>query len=252
MRRDPARRLLRREDDLLVLRVEEVLAVELALRQGVPVALGEQLEDQVPALDDHRCPGDDERRLARAVALRVDLHGALDDGVPHEVVVRRRLRQRREDRGLGDRQLGELLPEVALRRGLDPVGLVAVVVLVEVGGDDVLLALDALVRLGEPDRLDDLLELPLDLAVGVLDEVRVEEPLADELLGDRRGAAAAAAEAVDAGRDDRQRVEAGVLPERLVLDRGLGVDDDRRDLLERHDLAPGLADLASSISPVRS
>ena len=110
----------------------------------------------------------------------------------------------------------------------------------------------ARVGLGQADRLDDLLELPLDLAVRVLDEVLVEQALADELLGDRRGAAAAAAEAVEAGRDDRQRVEARVLPERLVLDRGLGVDDDRRDVLEGDDLAarlaePGQLDLARPV-----
>ena len=59
------------------------------------------------------------------------------------------------------------------------------------------------------------------LALRVLDEILVEQALADELLGDRRGAATAAAETVEAGRDDRQRIEARVLPERLVLDRGL-------------------------------
>ena len=63
------------------------------------------------------------------------------DRVQDEVVVRRRLRQPGEDRRLGDRQVVELLAEVRLGRGLDPVALVAVVVLVEVGGDDLLLAL---------------------------------------------------------------------------------------------------------------
>ena len=48
--------------------------------------------------------------------------------------------------------------------------------------------------LGHPDRLDDLLELALGGPVRVLDERRVEQPRADELLGDRRGAAAVAAE----------------------------------------------------------
>ena len=42
--------------------------------------------------------------------------------------------------------------------------------------------------------------------------------------------------------DDRHRVEAGVLPEGLVLDRGRGVEQDRRDLLEGHDLALGVAE----------
>ena len=64
-----------------------------------------------------------------------------------------------------------------------------------------------------------------------------EEAVADELLGDRRGAAGVAGQRVDAGRDDADRVEAGVLPERLVLDRRRRVDHDRRDLVERDDVA---------------
>ena len=87
---------------------------------------------------------------------------------------------------------------------------------------------------------------------GILDEARVEQPLADELLGDRRRAAAVAAEAVDSGRDDRERVEAGVVPERLVLDGGLGVDDDRRDVVERDDLALLAAEAGELDLPVRS
>jgi hypothetical protein len=58
-------------------------------------------------------------------------------------------------------------------------------------------------RLGQPDRLDDLLELALDGPAGGLDQLGIEEPLADELLGDRRGAAGVAAQRVDAGSDDR-------------------------------------------------
>ena len=54
------------------------------------------------------------------------------------------------------------------------------------------------------------------------------------------------------GRDDAERIEAGVLPEGLVLDGRRGVEDDRRDLLERHDLAlavaePGQLDLAGPV-----
>ena len=76
-----------------------------------------------------------------------------------------------------------------------------------------------------------------------------EQPLADELLGDRRGAARRAAEGVDAGGDDADRVEARVVPERAVLDGRGGVDEHRRDLVERHDVAvelaePGQLDLA--------
>ena len=90
--------------------------------------------------------------------------------------------------------------------------------------------------LGHPDRLDDLLELALDRPVLVLDELLVEEPGADQLLGDGRGAATVTAQRVQTGRDDPHRVETGVLPEGLVLDGGRGVDDDRRDVIEVDDL----------------
>ena len=242
VRRDPVGRLLRRQDDLLVLGRPEVGGIELAGRQRIAVALGHQVEDLVPALDDLGVFGHDEGGLAGAGLVLGEGYVALLDRVQDEVVVRRRLRQPGEDRRLGDRQVVELLAEVRLGGGLDPVALVAVVVLVEVGGDDLPLALDAGVGLGQADRLDDLLELPLDLAVRVLDEILIEQALADELLGDRRGTPAPAADAVDAGGDDRQRIEARVLPERLVLDRGLGVDDDRRDVLERDDLPARLAE----------
>src|SRR5258706_7916471 len=76
--------------------------------------------------------------------------------------------------------------------------------------------------------------------------------MAHELVGDRRCAGAVAAEAVDPGGQDRERVEARVVPERLVLDRDLGVDDDRRDVRERDDLAllaaePGQLDLVAVV-----
>ena len=47
---------------------------------------------------------------------------------------------------------------------------------------------------------------------------------------------------LEAGRQDRDRIEAGVVPERLVLDRRRRVEQDRRDLVEGHDLALGLAE----------
>ena len=65
----------------------------------------------------------------------------------------------------------------------------------------------------------------------VLDQVRVEQALTDQLLSDRRSAAVVAADRVERGRDDADRVDARVRPEGLVLDRGRGVDQDRRDLL---------------------
>ena len=101
---------------------------------------------------------------------------------------------------------------------------------------------DTAVRLGQPDRLDDLLELALGRPVRVLDEGRVEQPLADELLGDGRRATTVAAERSERRRDDGDRVEARVVPERLVLDRGGRVEQDLRDLIELDDLALGVAE----------
>ncbi len=62
----------------------------------------------------------------------------------------------------------------------------SVVVLVQVGGDDLALAVLARERLGHPDGLDDLLELPFEGSVGILDESRVEQPGPNELLRDGR------------------------------------------------------------------
>ena len=79
--------------------------------------------------------------------------------------------------------LREVDPEVASDRRLHAVALVAVVVLVEVGGDDRLLALLAREVLGHPDRLDDLLELALGGPVRVLDERGVEQALRGPAAG---------------------------------------------------------------------
>jgi hypothetical protein len=164
------------------------------------------------------------------------------DRVADQVVVGRRLRESGQDRRLARGQLVERFPEVRARRRLDAVCLVPVVVLVEVGRDDLALALFALEELGDADGLDDLLELPLERPALVLDEARIEQARAHELLGDRGGASAVPTQRIDAGGDDGQRIEAGVLPERLVLDRRCGIEQERRDLLERDDVALELAE----------
>ena len=78
--------------------------------------------------------------------------------------------------------------------------------------------------------------------VGILDQLRVEQARADQLLGDRRGAAAFAAKRTEPGRHDRHRIEAGVLPEGLVLDRRRRVEEDLGDLVEGDDLPLGVAE----------
>ena len=91
---------------------------ELVLGERRPVALGEQVQDQVAAL---RRSGVSGRRrgvvsAAGHGASSVDLHVAPLDRVAHEVVVRRRLGQGRQERRLGrGHVLGrERLAEVAL------------------------------------------------------------------------------------------------------------------------------------------
>src|SRR6185369_1098271 len=133
------------------------------------------------------------------------LHGVLD-----QVERRRRLGNRREDRLLGQGQLAESLVEVLPRGRRDPVALVAVEVLVEIGGDDLLLALLAGVGLGQPERLDDLADLALLATAG--ERARRQEARPDELLGDRRAASRIAAQGVEGRRYEAADVEAGVRP----------------------------------------
>ena len=81
--------------------------------------------------------------------------------------------------------------EVDLGRRGDAIGAVAVEDLVQVRGDDPLLAGLAGELAVEAQGLDDLLDLP-HVAVGAgLDDVLRQQPRADELLGDGRGAAVA-------------------------------------------------------------
>ncbi len=97
------------------------------------------------------------------------------------------------------------------------------------------------IRLGQADRLDDLLRLALvDRA---LEGAGREQAGAHELLGDRRAAAVVAVDGVDRGRDEARRVEARVVPERLVLDGRRRVDERGRDLVERHDIAAVVTEL---------
>ena len=88
----------------------------------------------------------------------------------------------------------------------------------------------ARVLVRQAQRLDDLLGLA-QVAIGAVDDVLGQQPRADELLGDGRCAALARARRVlGDGRDQRGRVDAGVLPERAVLRRRRGVEDQRRDI----------------------
>ena len=148
----------------------------------------------------------------------------------HRMQDARRLRQRREIGGLGEGELVERLAEVDLRRGGHAIGVLAEEDLVEIELEDLVLAQ----RVLEPGGEDDLLDLALAGAVAGQQEVL------HHLLGDRRGAAQAAAvhaRIVDRG-DDAARVEAVVLVEVLVLGRDEGLLHQVGDLVDRGEDPP--------------
>ncbi len=89
--------------------------------------------------------------------------------------------------------------------------------------------------LGQANRLDDLADLSLER--GARERGLGQEQRPDQLLGDRRCAARVAGQGVQARREDPGRIEAGVLPERLVLGGRGGVDENGRDLVVRDDVA---------------
>ena len=153
-------------------------------------------------------------------------------GVLDEVIRGGRLRDAGQEGVLGQREVLEVLLPVALGGRGHAVAPVAVEVVVEVRLHDQLLAFPAGIGLGQPDRLDDLAELPLVAVDALVHELFGQEPASNQLLGDRGAAAVVALQRVDGRGDEASRIEAGVLPERLVLDRRRGVDEDGRDLVE--------------------
>ncbi len=222
-RQDPAVGGRRQHDHLLH---GPVVVLARVGADGQDRACLHQLEDPVAAEHHGRIGGDHEPR--RAVGQ------LLQDRIPHQVEGRGRLGDAGEDRRLGEGELVERHPPVAAGGGGDPVAVVAVEVVVEVGRDDLLLAIPAGEGLGQADRLDDLPDLPL---IGGGEGRSRQEPVAHELLGDRRRAASVARDRVDRCRDDAGRIEARVVPEGLVLDRRRRVDRHGRDLVVGDDVA---------------
>ena len=141
------------------------------------------------------------------------------------VVSRRRLRQSREQRRLCERELLRRLREVRLRRGLDTVGLAAVVDLVQVRRQDLLLR----PLVGELHGEARFAQLPRERALSRDVEV------AHELLRDRRAALhdLALADVGPEGAGDADGVDPAVLPVALVLDRNRRLADPRADLVRR-------------------
>ena len=155
--------------------------------------------------------------------------------VEEGVVFGGRLRQAGDQRRLGQVEVLGRLAEVGLRRRLGPDrGLPfdrPVGGGVEVGGEDPVLVVRFLELLGEVG-FD---QLALDRVFGVLD---VE--VADQLLGDRRGALdrlAAGEDVLPGGAGDAFGVDRAVLVEVLVLDRDRRVLERLRQRPFRHRLA---------------
>ena len=145
------------------------------------------------------------------------------------VVDRRVVGQAREHRALGQRQLGYILAEVAVGRGLHAVAAVAQIDGVQVHGEDAVLVVH---RVLERKRAEDLIDLALDRIVVVLGRVL------DQLLGDGRAAVLLAADQPALDRAQRALpVHAAVRVKALVLDRDRRVLEVLRDLLAVHPFA---------------
>ena len=133
----------------------------------------------------------------------------------------RRLREPGDQRALGERELVEVLAEVAARRRRDAPRAVAEVDLVEVDREDRLLRVGRL----EAARHDRFLRLARQRLLGA-------EELLRDLLRDRRAALreVAGGDVRPRGADDALPVDAAVVPVVVVLDRDERVDELLRDL----------------------
>jgi hypothetical protein len=229
-----------RRVDVLVVQVEGELAGELRDVGRVHRVVGARRREH-ESLGHRRlvlCLRE-EVRLAHApedVALALDRARRVD----HRVEARRRLRQPREHGRLGSAQLREWLVEVGARRRGEAVRALAEVDLVQIQLEDLLLAQRVLDAQREQD-LDDLAR------VGAL--VRQEE-LARELHRDRaRTLLLAAGEQVrHRGARHADRVDADVLEEAGVLGGEHGVLHHLRHVLDVHEGASLLAELADQLA----
>ncbi len=133
-------------------------------------------------------------------------------GVAERVVIVRRLGERRQHRRLGQGQRVERLGEIGLRRCGDAVGALTEIDLVQIEFENPLLA-QALLDAHRQERLTHLAR-ERDLAT--------EQHVLRDLLGDGRGALGPpplvqVGEIGQCGAEDRNRIDAGVGPEILIL-----------------------------------
>ena len=137
----------------------------------------------------------------------------------------RRLDQPGEQRGLGHRDLGGVLAEVAERCGLDAVEPVAEIHLVEIHREDFVLRVLTLETRGD----EDLGELAANGLVGG------QEALSGELLRDRAAALSQAAfeDVVQGGAANADDIDTAVVVEALILDREDRLHEPGRDFRQR-------------------
>ena len=142
--------------------------------------------------------------------------------------------------GLGEGEVPRRLAEIAVRGGIDAIGAGAEIDAVEIELEDLLLAEARL----EPDREDDLLDLPLEGPLGR------EEEVLGKLLGQRRAALddAAGAEIGDHGAGQPDRVDAEMVVEAAVLDRHHRLGQVGRHLVERQARAGRVAAIADQLA----
>ena len=153
---------------------------------------------------------------------------------------RRRLRQPRDHRELGEVELGDGQPVVDLRRGADPVGALAEEDLVDVELEDLLLGELAL----DLQREQDLVELA---DVGLLPG---EEEVPGHLHGDGAapGPLLPGADEVEHGAGQALPVHPGVLEVPVVLAREKRLDQPLRHLVEAQRRPPLLAELGEQLA----
>jgi hypothetical protein len=164
-------------------------------------------------------------------------------GIAIGAVEVRALRQAGEQRGLGEVEVLDRLPEPALRRHLDAVGAAAEVDRVEVGLEDLGLRHHPLEARGD-DHLPDL---------SLVGDVVADEQVLHHLLRDGRaaGRAAGRGEVGDEGADHAALVDAPMGLEALVLRGDEGSSHQRRHVADRHRRAPPvrLERLAEALAP---
>ncbi len=215
-----------------------VPGVELAAHFFGEIGAGDDLGVLAAAQHDRLCLGGGDLGLGRGTVFGDALeHPIAPDlgllGIARRVVVVRRLWQSGQEGRLAEAQFVERFVEIKEGGRLYPIGAGAEIDLVEVELEDPVLRQ----RLVDPGSEQDLLDLAVDRQL-----VRQQHVLGD-LLRDGRGAdrPALAVPAPDIGQrgaEHRDRVDAVVAVEILVLGRQEGGDDALGDRRDRHEHPP--------------